>query len=95
MLEGEAEVREHLTEESKLGQMGQQVLNNHVFKQAMLARKAQLFDIFSKSKKEQTEEREEAWRTMQNLKVLEQYFEQVLTTGKLADSQLDELDKSH
>lgn len=93
MLEGEAEVVEHLTEESKLGQMGQQVLNNHVFKQAMVARKAQLFEVFCNTKKDQDDVREEAWRTMQNLKCLQQYFEQVLNTGKMADNQLEELSK--
>jgi len=95
MLEGEAEVREQLTEESKLGQMGQQVLNNHVYKQAMVAREAHLFEVFCNTKRDQDDVREEAWRTMQNLKCLQQYFDQVLTTGKLADNQLEELNNSH
>ena len=95
MLQGEAEVVEHLAEESKLGQMGLQVLNNHVFKQAMLAREAQLFEVFCNTKKDQDDVREEAWRTMQNLKCLQQYFDQELTTGKLADNQLEELNNSH
>ena len=80
---------DQLNEESKLGQMGLQVLNNHVFKQAMIARRAQLFDVFSKTTKDQGDIREEAWRTMQNLKVLEQYFEDVLNTGKMADMKLN------
>jgi len=86
-------LKEHLTEESKLGQMGLQVLNNHVFKQAMIAREAQLFEFFCNTSKDQGDEREEAWRTMQNLKCLQQYFDEVLTTGKLADNQLEELAK--
>jgi hypothetical protein len=89
------DTQDQLNEESKLGQMGLQVLNNEVYKQAMMARKAQLFEVFSNTKHEQADVREEAWRTMQNLKVLERYFEQVLTTGKLADNQLEELNKSH
>lgn len=93
MKDDETRIREHLTEESRLGQMGLQVLNNHVFKQAMIAREAQLFEVFCNTKKDQEDVREEAWRTMQNLKCLQQYFDEVLTTGKLADNQLEELAK--
>jgi predicted glycosyltransferase len=93
MLEGEKEVLEHLTEESKLGQMGLQVINNHIFKQAMIAREAQLFETFCNTKRDQEDVREEAWRTMQNLRCLQQYFDEVLTTGKLADIKLEELNK--
>lgn len=85
--------KEQLTEESKLGQIGLQVLNNHVFKQAMMVREAQLFEVFCSTKKDQGDVREEAWRTMQNLKCLQQYFEEVLTTGKMADEQLKQLSK--
>lgn len=87
--------KEQLSEESKFAQMGLQVVNNEAFKQAFMVREAQLFDLFSNTTKAQSEEREEAWRTMQNLKVLRQYFEQVLTTGKMADTQLEERNNSH
>jgi hypothetical protein len=93
MQDDEERVVEHLTEESKLGQMGLQVINNHVFKQAMIVREAQLFEVFCSTKKDQGDVREEAWRTMQNLKCLQQYFDEVLTTGKMADNQLEELKK--
>jgi len=84
---------EQLKEEITLAQMGQQVVNNHIYKQAFIARKGQLFDIFCKTKKDQEDVREEAWRTMQNLNALESYFEQVLNTGKMADIKLNELEK--
>ena len=84
---------EQLEEESKFAQMGIQVLNNEAFKSAMVARKAHIFDVFCNTKQEQSEVREEAWRTMQNLKALENYFQQVLTTGKMADLSLESIDK--
>lgn len=87
--------KEQLSEESKFAQMGLQVVNNEAFKQAFMVREAQLFELFSNTKQDQVAEREEAWRTMQNLKVLRQYFEQVLTTGKMADTQLEELNNSY
>ena len=84
---------EQLEEESKFAQMGIQVLNNEAFKSAMVARKAHIFDVFCNTKQEQGDIREEAWRTMQNLKALENYFQQVLTTGKMADLSLESMNK--
>ncbi len=84
---------EQLKEESKFAQMGQQVVNNEAFKRAFAVRRAQIFDIFCRTGKDQGDIREEAWRTMQNLDSLEKFFETALTTGKMADTQLETLQK--
>jgi predicted glycosyltransferase len=85
------EQEEQLTEEVKFAQMGLQVLNNEAYKSALTARRAQIFDVFCNTGKDQGDVREEAWRTMKNLDALEEYFQQVLTTGKMAEDQLKDL----
>ena len=83
--------KDHLKQESAFAQMGQQVLNNAAYKRALFLRKAQLFEDFSNTKQDQSDVREEAWRTMQNIKALEKFFEETLTTGKMADTSLESL----
>lgn len=89
----QAEIEDHLKQEAKFGQMGQQVVNNEAYKQAFTIREAHLFEVFCNTGKDQADIREEAWRTMQNLKALRSYFDEVLTTGKMATTQLEQLDK--
>lgn len=74
--------------------MGQQVVNNEAFKQALAIRKAQIFEIFCKTKADQSDIREEAWRTMVNMKALEDFLNTALTTGKMADTSLELLNKA-
>ena len=80
--------KEQLEREAAMSQMGQQVLNNEAFKTAITVRKAQIFDVFCNTSKDQGEVREEAWRTMVNITALEGYFEELLTTGKMAETTL-------
>lgn len=89
------EREEKLKQESAFAQMGKQVINNEAYKQAITIRKAQIFEIFCKTKHEQADVREEAWRTMQNMNALESYFEQLLNTGKLADIDLESIKKNN
>lgn len=89
----EKQKEELLGEQYKFAQMGQQVLNNEAYKSAITIRKAHLFDVFSHTTHDQADIREEAWRTMQNLAALEQYFNEVLTTGMMAEEQLSQLQK--
>ena len=84
---------EQLKQESAFAQMGQQVLNNAAYKQAISMRKAQIFEVFCNTTKDQADVREEAWRTMINITALEQYFETLLTTGKMADISLKTLEE--
>jgi hypothetical protein len=82
------EDKEQYEREVAFANMGKQVLNNDAYKQAMAVRKAQIFDTFCNTKKDQDDVREEAWRTMKNLDALESYFQQLLDTGKMAEASL-------
>ncbi len=84
---------EQLLEESKFAQMGLQVVNNEAFKRAFTVRQAQIFETFCKTNKDQEDVRQEAWRTMKNLEALQQFFENALTSGKMADTSLESIDK--
>ena len=84
--------KEQLEQEVSFANMGKQVVNNEAYIQAITARKAQIFDVFCNTKKDQSDVREEAWRTMKNMDALEAYFQDILTTGKMAE-QNHELDK--
>lgn len=86
-----SEQKERLEEEVKFAAIGQQVLNNEAYKTAIKARKAHIFDIFCRTKADQSDVRDEAWRTMQNLMSLEDFLERALTTGEMADKTLESL----
>lgn len=77
-----------LEQEVAFAAMGKQVVNNAAYKQAMTIRKAQIFEVFCDTTQEQSDVREEAWRTMKNMNALEQFFETALTTGKMAEASL-------
>ena len=81
---------DQLKREVTFANMGKQVLSNEAYKQAVTIRKAQIFDVFCNTKQDQADVREEAWRTMKNMDALEQYFENLLTTGKMAETSLKE-----
>lgn len=87
--------REQLEEESKFAQMGLQVVNNEAYKTAFNVRRAQIFEVFCKTNKDQADIREEAWLTMKNLDSLDAFFKEALTTGKMADMTLEQLEKSN
>ncbi len=86
---------DQLKEESKFAQMGLQVVNNEAYKAAFNVRRAQIFDVFCKTNKDQADIREEAWRTMKNLDSLDAFFKRALTTGNMADISLEQLEKSN
>ncbi len=81
--------KEALEEAAVFASYGKQVLDNPAYQQAFTARKAKLFDTFCRSKAEETEKREEAWREMQNLIAIERYFNRILGTGKKAEEALN------
>ena len=74
----------------KFAATAQQVLNNPAYQAAITARKAELFQTFTETSADQIEERNEAWRTMQNLTALEMYFQDFLINGKIAEQALNE-----
>jgi len=85
------EQKEQLDREISFANMGKEVVNNEAYKQAITIRKAQIFDVFCKTSQDQTDVREEAWRTMKNMDALEQYFTTILTTGKMSESMLESI----
>lgn len=89
MTPAEEKEKEKREQESAFAAIGQQVLNNEAYKQAMMLRKAQIFELFCKTAQDQPEIREECWRTMVNINALEDYFKTILDTGKLADITLE------
>ena len=52
-----------------------------------------LFDQFSKTKHEQSDEREAIYVEMRGLQRVKKYYESILTTGKLAEVELTRLQK--
>jgi hypothetical protein len=73
--------------------MGQQVLDNEAFNQAMITRKSQIFDIFCDSGIDQTDVREKAYLTMINMIAFEEFFRLAMETGKMADTSLESINK--
>jgi hypothetical protein len=82
--------KEELEDRVNLAAMGKQVLNNKAYQTFFTARKAHIFGVFCDTTKDQGDVREEAWRTMVNLTALEKYFNDSLTTGKMAEVELKE-----
>jgi hypothetical protein len=80
--------QEQLEREVTLAAMGKQVLDNEAFKHFLTLRKAQIFETFCNTTKDQEDVREEAWRTMVNMNALEQYFKTTLETGRMAEVSL-------
>ena len=85
--------KEQNEQEVAFANMGKQVVENEAYKQTMTLRKAQIFDLFCSSKPDQSDVREECYRTMVNMIALEKYFETVLTTGKMAEASLEQSEK--
>ncbi len=83
------EQKDHLEREVEFAAIGRQVLDNAAFQQALTARKAQIFEQFCRTGPQDAEIREEAWRTMQNMQALEDYFTRLLSTGKMAQTELE------
>ena len=85
--------KEQLEREVALANMGKQVLGNEAYKTFLTIRKAQIFDVFCNTTKDQEDVREEAWRTMKNMNALEEYFRVSLETGKMAEQSLKQESK--
>lgn len=62
----------------------QVVLSNPLYREAVTALKADLFEKFRRTNWLQAKERTEIWRTLKNLENLERYLTKVITTGKMS-----------
>jgi hypothetical protein len=87
------EMKEELERQASFAALGRQVLGNEAYKSAFTTRKAHLFNVFCNTAPDQTDVREEAYKSMQNLLSLESYFEEILESGKMSQETLDELEK--
>ena len=72
-------------EEIYRGNEARSVINNPIYKEALILLKAQMMETFQRTKYDQKEEREEIWREMKVLDALERQLESVMRTGRLAE----------
>lgn len=77
-----------LDEDVERGVHAHQVLNNPIYREAMVAIRAQLFSQFEQTKFRDHDERDEAWRKLQAINAIEGHLARVMQTGKLAERTL-------
>ena len=70
-------------EEVIRGNEAAQVLGNPIYQEAMLVMRGQMMEEFTKTRFDQSEERDEIWRTMRCLDGLEAKLKVIMTTGKM------------
>ena len=88
------ERREQLDDEIKRKGDADIILNSYLHQEAWNVIEMHLFDQFSKSKHEQSDQREALYREMKALQRVKKYYESILTTGKLAEKELTRLQKA-
>jgi len=77
-----------LQKQQELAAQGKLVVSNPAYRAAFTAIQAAIFQDFCSSKQGDSEERDEAWRTIKNLDELDTYFTRMLQTGKMATESL-------
>ena len=87
------ERRDQLDDEIKRKADADLILNSYVHKDAWAMIEAHLFNQFSKTKNEQSDDREALYREMKALQRVKKYYESILTTGKLAEDELTRLQR--
>ncbi len=88
------EKREQLDDAVKRKADADLILNSYLHKEAWNVIEIDLFNQFSKTKHEQSSEREALYREMKALQRVKKYYESILTTGKLAEQELTRLQKA-
>lgn len=78
----------NLEEESRRGDQARQVMNNPVFREALLMMKADLLSGFEQSGAKQDDERKELWRMIRTLNKFEAQLTDIMQTGELAKKSL-------
>jgi CRISPR/Cas system CMR-associated protein Cmr5 small subunit len=90
----EKERREQLDNSIKRKGDADLILNSYLHKEAWNVIELHLFNQFSKTKDEQSAEREALYHEMRGLQRVKKYYESILTTGKLAEDELTRLQKA-
>lgn len=78
-------------QEINRGILAQQVIDNPVYKESIILIKADLMQKFETTKYSDSDQRDEIWRTMQNLNRLENKIARVMQTGKMSQTMLDKI----
>lgn len=65
-------------------ELARQVLNNPLYQEAFTMIRARIFEAFSQTNFKQSAERDEAWRKIQTVNNIEQWFEDVIERGEFA-----------
>ena len=81
-------------EEIRRGNEADSVLNSPIYREAMLAIRADLFEKFSKTKTKDKETREEIFLQLQAFERSQTYLESVMKTGQIGRQTLSLLQKS-
>jgi predicted component of type VI protein secretion system len=69
------------------------LLRNEVFQDAFSHLEKSFYEAWRKSQIEDTESRERVYQFLQNLDALRGYFQTVIEDGKLAQMQIDEIER--
>ena len=70
-------------QEIRRGQDAAVVLDNPIYQEAMQVLRGQMMEQFQNTSYDQSEERDEIWRTLRCLNGLEAQLEAVMTTGRV------------
>lgn len=80
-------------QEISRGVLAQQILDNPIYSEAVIATKAALFDEWASTKWYQHKKRQEIWRMYRAAEGIEDRIRKVMVTGKLGRQSLDNRDR--
>ena len=71
-------------EEIRRANEAKMITGSPLYQEAFMILRGQMMEQFTKTKHDQSEERDEVWRTMKCLDAIEKQFASIIKTGKLA-----------
>jgi len=80
-------------EEVQRGRLAEQVLDNPIYREAVMAAKADLFDQWASAKWFQARKMKELWRMYRAVEAIESKIEKVMKTGKMGKQTIDHRNK--
>ncbi len=76
------------------GNEAQLIVNNPIYREAMVAIRADLFEKFGKTKTKDVDDREAIYNQLQSFDRFQTYLESVMNTGKIGTQTLSLLERS-
>jgi len=76
------------------GNEAEQIISNPIYKEAMIAIRADLFDKFGRTKTKDVDDREAIYTQLQSFERFQTYLESVMKTGKIGTQTLSLLERS-